>query len=221
MSHPLEDGIDEPSEKTPDSIRAFVLDTPEILKPVIVFCTHALHMRDTRSCSYVTRILRSLVPEFNGTSEVAVEVREFISTEVLKASITSLHNSYFVDLQKDLAQLIAVIVIAYSGMTQTPRNILLSLPSMTSEKVDHALHKVLKARQSSRQQRAYILDLLAGLRGISVSEQGRIARPDTKKMRTAMQERYMRTDPQSATRKQVSPDLEGIDSIFDQSGTKQ
>lgn len=221
MSHPLEDGIDEPTEKTADSIRAFVLDTPEILKPVIVFCTHALHMRDTRSCSYVTRILRSLVPEFDGTSEVAVEVREFISTEVLKASITSLHNSYFVDLQKDLAQLIAVIVITYSGMTQTPRNILLSLPSMTSEKVDHALHKVLKARQSSRQQRAYILDLLAGLRGISVSEQGRIARPDTKKMRTAMQERYMRTDPQSETRKQVSPDLEGVDSIFDQSGTKQ
>lgn len=170
-------------------------------------------MRDTRSCTYITRVLRSLVPEFVDDSHIAIDVREFISTEVLKASITSLHDSYFVDLQKDLAQLIASIVDAYSSKTQTPREILLSLPSMTSEKVDRALHQINRAPQNSRQQRALILELLEGLRGVSISEQGKIAKPDTKKFRSAMQERYMTVDIQPDTKKEASPD-HGIANMF-------
>ncbi|MCJ1467281.1 hypothetical protein MMC07_005905 [Pseudocyphellaria aurata] len=204
----------EPSKSVPDSIRSFVLNTPEILKPVILFCTHALRMRDTRSCSFITRVLRSLVPEFDGPSPVAVDVREFISEEVLKACITSLHDSYFVDLQKDLAHLIASIVTTYGSKTETPRRILLSLPGMTSEKVDRAMHQLFKAQQNSRQQRAMVLDLLAGLRGVSISEQGKIAKPDTKKLRSTMQEQYMTVDAQSDGRKESSPDLAGIANMF-------
>lgn len=177
-------------------------------------------MRDTRSCSFITRVLRSLVPEFDGLGPVAVDVREFISLEVLKACITSLHDSYFVDLQKDLAQLIASIVTTYGSKTETPRQILLSLPGMTSEKVDRAMHQLFKAQQNSRQQRALVLDLLAGLRGVSISEQGRIPKPDTKKLRSAMQEQYMTIDAQSDGRKESSPDLAGIANMFGQSDMK-
>lgn len=176
-------------------------------------------MRDTRSCTYITRILRSLIPEFDGNTEIATDVREFISTEVLKACITSLHDSYFVELQKDLAQLIASIVSTYSSKTQTPREILLSLPLMTSEKIDRALHQLTKAQQNSRQQRALILDLLAGLRGVSISEQGKIAKPDTKKIRSVLQERYMTVDVQPEDKREESPDL-GISSMFSQSEMK-
>ena len=197
----------------------FILHTPEVLKPIIQFCTHALRVRDTRSCSSITRILQSLVPEFDGATPVAIEVREFISTEVLKACITSLHDSYFVDMQKDLAELIASIVTTYSGKTDTPRNILLSLPSMADVKVDRTIRHLVRAPENSRQQRALILDLLAGLRGVSISEQGKFPKPDTKKMRSAMQEKYMTMDVQADEGRGESPDLEGFARLFVQSDT--
>lgn len=198
----------------PGSIRSFILNTPEILKPVILFCTHALCMRDTRSCSLITRVLRSLVPEYDGDTPMAIDVREFISTEVLKACITSLHDAYFVDLQRDLAQLAAIIISTYSNTTETPRQVLRSLPLMTDEKVDRTVQQLVKTPQHSRQQRALVLDLLAGLRGVSVSEQGKIEKPDTKKLRSAMQQKYMTTDPLVNTKKEGSPDLEGFADTF-------
>lgn len=199
------------------NVRSFILGTPEILKPLILFCTHAIRMRDTRSCSLITRVLGSLVPEFETMGPIDTEVREFVSTEVLKACITSLHDSYFVDLQKDLAQLIASIIIIYVPRTDTPKQILLSLPSMPPEKIDRAIQKLYKAHQNTRQQRAIVLDLLEGLRGVSISEQGKIAKSDPKKVRSAIQERYMTVDVQAdGQEKQPSPYLGGVADMFGQ-----
>lgn len=141
-------------------------------------------------------------------------MREFISTEVLKACITSLHDSYFVDMQKELADLIASIVTTYSGKTDTPRIVLLSLPSMTDIRVDRTIRHLLKAPENGRQRRALILDLLAGLRGVSISEQGKVPKPDPKKMRSAMQEKYMTVDVQPVEGRAESPDLEGFARLF-------
>lgn len=199
------------------NVRSFILGTPEILKPLILFCTHAIRMRDTRSCSLITRVLGSLVPEFETVGPIDTEVREFISTEVLKACITSLHDSYFVDLQKELAQLIASIMIIYVPRTDTPKQILLSIPSMSTEKIDRAIQKLYKAHQNTRQQRAIVLDLLESLRGVSISEQGKIAKADPKKVRSAIQERYMTVDVQvDGKEKEPSPDLGGVADMFGQ-----
>ncbi|KAL8737698.1 MAG: hypothetical protein Q9181_001416 [Wetmoreana brouardii] len=199
------------------NVRSFILATPEILKPLILFCTHAIRMRDIRSCSFITRVLGSLVPEFDSIAPIDTEVREFLSTEVLKACITSLHDSYFVDMQKDLAQLIANILITYVPRTDTPKQILLSLPSMPVEKIDRAMQQLYKAHQNTRQQRAIVLDLLESLRGVSISEQGRIARPDAKKIRSAIQERYMTVDMQGdGVKEEPSPDFEGVADMFGQ-----
>ncbi|KAL8706211.1 MAG: hypothetical protein Q9201_000717 [Fulgogasparrea decipioides] len=199
------------------NVRSFILGTPEILKPLILFCTHAIRMRDIRSCSFITRVLGSLVPEFDTIGPIDTEVREFLSTEVLKACITSLHDSYFVDMQKDLAQLIANILITYVPRTNTPKQILLSLPSMPVEKIDRAMQQLYKAHQNTRQQRAIVLDLLESLRGVSISEQGRIARPDPKKVRSAIQERYMTVDMQGdGVKEELSPDLGGVADMFGQ-----
>ncbi|KAL8695366.1 MAG: hypothetical protein Q9218_000125 [Villophora microphyllina] len=157
------------------------------------------------------------MPEFETTGQIDTEVREFLSTEALKACITSLHDPYFVDLQKDLAQLIANILITYTPRTDTPKQILLSLPSMPPEKLDRAIQKLYKAHQNTRQQRAIILDLLEGLRGVSISEQGKIAKPDPKKVRSAIQERYMTVDMQGeGVKKEPSPDLGGVADMFGQ-----
>ena len=171
-------------------------------------------MRDTRSCGLITRVLRSLIPDFAGPSEVASEVREFISTEVLKACITSLHDPYFVDLQKDLAQLIASIVLAYTPRTDTPKQILESLPSISGERIQRFLDQIQRSQQSCRQQRALVLSLLDGLRGIHISEQGKLSRPDPKGNRSAMQDKY-NTDMGKDRKPQPSPELEGVVEIFD------
>lgn len=122
-------------------------------------------------------------------------------------------------MQKDLAELIAVIVTTYSGKTDTPRNILLSLPSMVDVKVDRTIRQLIRAAENTRQQRALILDLLAEVRGVSISEQGKVPKPDTKKMRSAMQEKYMTMDVQADEGRGESPDLEGFARLFVQSDT--
>ena len=172
-------------------------------------------MRDTRSCSYITRVLRSIIPHFEGPDDVAGEVREFISTEVLKACITSVHDQYFVDLQKDLAQLIGTIVWVYMPRTDTPQKVLLSLPSMTTEKVDGAIQQICKAANNQRHQRALVLKLLEGLRGVSISEQGKVTVAEPKKLRSSLQEKYMTVIMDTEVKNEPRrPELEGVADIF-------
>lgn len=196
------------------STRSFILQTPEILKPVILFCTHALRMRDTRACSLIAKVLRSIVPEFAGDGLVKPDVREFISTEVLKACVTSLHDPYFAEMQKDFAQLIASILISYTPRTERPKQVLLSLPEMAPEKLDRAIRHLFRAHQNTRQQRAIVLDLLEGFRGVAIHEQGKLPKPDAKKLRTALQEKYMTVDMQANEKKELSPDLGGVAAMF-------
>lgn len=207
-----------------DSMRHFVLSNPPILEPVILFCTHVLRMRDTRCCSIITRVIRSILQDFAPplNTPTAVTIREFISSEVLRACITSVHEPYFVDMQKDLAQLIASIWILYGPSTATPRSVMLSLPGMSEARVTNT-EIALTRSTSSRQQRALILDLLDGLRGVSISEQGKIlgSREERRKARSAMQARYMTNEMEGQEKTGTSkvdiddgPDLGGVADMF-------
>ncbi|KAJ2896297.1 uncharacterized protein MKZ38_005699 [Zalerion maritima] len=200
-----QDWSDGPNSKNPParkfpSLRKFCLMQSAIVEPLLMFCTHAIRMRDTRCCSVVLRVFRSIVPEFhvdssnappsNGTSwdmtedvkelntpipaEVAHPIREFVSSEVLKACITSLHEPYFVDLQKDLGALIASIIIHYHDLTETPIQVLLSLPNMRPEDVKETVGRLVSPGLHSRQQRALVLELLKDLKGVSISEMGKL-----------------------------------------------
>ncbi|KAJ5289076.1 hypothetical protein N7478_002106 [Penicillium angulare] len=205
-----------------ESIRHFVISSAEIFEPVMLFCTHALRMRDTRCCSIITRVVRSILPDFAPPREnqTTQTIREFISSDVLKACITSVHEPYFVDMQKDLAQLIASIWVLYGPATNTPRSIFLTLPGLTEEKVmqtESQLHRC----PSPRQQRALVLELLESLRGVSIAEQGKIlgSREERRKIRSALQERYMTNEmeaQQSNPRVDINdgPDLSGVADMF-------
>ena len=196
-----------------DSTRSFILQTPQVLKPLILFCTHALGMRDTRACSLITRVLRAVISDFSGDTPLEVDVREFISTEVLKACITSLNDPYFVDMQKDFAQLIASIFIAYTPRTETPKQIVLTLPGMAPEKVDRTMRHLQRAHANPRQQRAIILELLQGFRGVAIHEQGKLPKPDPAKLRSAMQQKYMTAGMEGMELKdkeEEGPDLGGV-----------
>ena len=208
--------IDQPSPH--GSTRDFVLQTPQVLKPLILFCTHALRMRDTRACSLIAKVLQTIIGDFSGDSPLEADVREFISTEVLKACITSLNDPYFVEMQRDFAHLIASIFIIYSPRTDTPKTIVLSLPGMAADKVDRAMRHLSRAQPNPRQQRAIILELLQGFRGVAINEQGKLPKPDPARLRSAMQQKYMAADMEGMELKDKDkdegPDLGGVAEMF-------
>jgi exportin-5 len=202
-------------------------------------------MHDGRCCGVVLRVFRSIIPEFNPPEaakqnvvhgpipdgfpipeSTALEIREFICTDVLKAAISSLHDPYFVESQKDLGTLIASILVSYSPVTTTPRSILSSLPSIRQDDVDSTIAYVSRPGLPSRQQRAAILDLLKDLKGVSISEMGKLAkslgvRASKKTGRSKMAQEFMTAaEPaggnSNAGRK--TPDLEGVAGMFNEEG---
>jgi exportin-5 len=185
-----------------------VLTDTSVLEPLMLFCTHALRMRDIRCCTTICRTFRTLIPIFQSDNAPAPQVREFISTEVLKACITSLNEPYFADMQKDLASLIAQILQHYAPKTSTPRDVILSLPDMSTAKVDKTLGKVCRQPPpSERQARALMLDLLEGVRGVSIYEAGKIAPAKAKKV----QKTYMEVEkPANVV---VNGDETGLESV--------
>lgn len=242
-------------------LRKFCLMNPSIAVPLLVFCGHAIRMHDGRCCGVVLRVFRSIVPEF-ATSELsrvpkepghtapledfpipedtAREIREFISTEVLKAAISSLHDPYFVDSQKDLGALIAYILAYYSPLTPTPRSILVSLPNIKTEDVDRVIDYISRPGVHSRQQRALVLELLEDLKGVSISEMGKLSKrlggasgsshSRKKSTRSKMAQEFMTPNAGSdagaggaagadgSGTRNKTPDLEGVAGMFNEGG---
>lgn len=221
----------------------------------MLFCTHIIRVRDTRCCSIILRVFRSIIPDFlateiqsapaahgandssNGTNpdpwldtspippEKAAPIREYISSEVLRACVTSFHEPYFVDLQKDLASLIAAIVVYYGPITSTPRDILLSLPNVRAKDLDRLSEFSAKPGFQTRQQRALVLHLLKDLKGVSIAEMGKLPKssvaPAPKKTtRSKMAQEFMTPANDGGTKQppMVGVDderLEGLASLFD------
>ena len=225
-----------PSTAPRPILRDFVLGTPAVFRSVVLFCTHALQMHDTRSCGLITRVLRSVVESFAATPShpapsaaaappttpgtppppdpaIAADVREYLATDVLPAAITSLHDPYFVDAQADLAQLIAAVLRACHPHSAAPRRVLLMLRGLDEDAVDAALARVGAPGESARQQRAAVLQLLEGVRGVSVSELGRWPRVDRRQV-GALQAEYMKVDRDDTRPRRQSPQLGGVADMF-------
>lgn len=181
----------------------------------------------------MSRLLRSLVLEFQGPTHdqsdttsastkgnVAVTVREYFSSEVLKACISSFNEPYFVEqgLEKDLTSLIAAILKNFSPLTGTPGQVLLSLPGMTEGNVSSQLAQIQQA-VNERQQRVLVSKLLEGVRGTSIHEIGKIAKP-MRGRKSDIESRFMTAMAidedigQQAPKRQAegrdSPDLGGV-----------
>lgn len=240
-----------------------------IIEPLLVFMAHAIRMHDSRCCGVVLKVFRSIIPEFRGLDanmqrlppaepvkhapppdsflipeETSRAVREFISSDVLKACITSLHEHHFVDMQRELGNVMAAIVANYSPLTRTPRDILASLPNIAADDVDRCLAKIHAPNVNQRMQRGLILDLLKDLKGVSIAEMGKVQRSNdylfggnggssgamsgSKKKsgaaatRSKMQQEFMTVPPPGtaggANGQQDgrnSPDLTGVAGLFD------
>jgi exportin-5 len=186
---------------------SFVLATPTALEPILMFIKTCIRVRDSRSCTLAVRILRAELSSF----KQAGPVRAFICTEMLKDAITSLHEPYFVDVQKDLAALIADIILL--DPEGEPRSIILQLPGMAGKeaRVDRNFRKIVEAK-TEKMQRAVVLDLLKDVRGLSIQEIGRIERSEPKRK---VREEYvtMQEDKPGITRG-GEDELAGIADMF-------
>ena len=189
-----------------------VLSDASVLEPLMMFCTHALRMRDTRCCTTICKLFSTIIPLFTSSAAPAPQVREFICTEVLKACITSLNEPYFADMQRDLASLIAQIISLYSPLTSTPRDVVASLPDMGAARVEKDVGKIC-ASNSARTQRALVLELLKNVRGVSIYEAGRIERESVQK-RSKVQQQYMEVEQQPGVVNGGEVGLEDVGGLF-------
>lgn len=236
------------------SLRKFCLSKQEIVEPLLVFCQHGIRMRDTRCSGMILRLFISLVPEFSHSSETkkhdsghesarqtsaavspeaASAIREYISSDVLKACLTSFHEPYFVEVQKELASLIASILVHYTPSTGTPKNVLLSLPNVNPAELERLSPYIEKPGSHLRQQRAIVLDILKDLKGVSVSEMGKLNKNSTngpssskRPVRSKMAQGFMNTPDakeggltrleNAGGQRQATPDgLDGVANLFD------
>lgn len=262
---PTEHDLQGPSQHP--TLRKFCLMNSSIIEPLLVFMAHAIRMHDSRCCGVVLKVFRSIIPEFRGLDanmqrlppaepikhapppdhfhipeETSRAVREFISSDVLKACITSLHEHHFVDMQRELGNVMAAIVANYSPLTRTPRDILASLPNIAADDVDRCLAKIHAPNVNQRMQRGLVLDLLKDLKGVSIAEMGKVQRSNdylfdggngsgsmsgSKKKtgaaatRSKMQQEFMTAPPTLGSNGQpqdgrgTSPDLTGVAGLFD------
>lgn len=239
------------------TLRKFCLVNPDIVEPLLLFCTHVIRVKDTRCCSIILRVFRSIVPDFASTDatqpqppppqpageaanglnleewldtrpippERASPIREYISSEVLRACVTSFHEPYFVDLQKELASLIAAIVVYYGPLTATPRDVLLSLPNVRAKDLDRLGEFAAKPGSQTRQQRALVLHMLKDLKGVSIAEMGRLPKssmpaPQKKTTRSKMAQEFMTPADESVSKHPPTGGvederLEGLANLFD------
>jgi exportin-5 len=249
-----------PTTSRHPSLRKFCLMQSQIVEPLLLFCMHAISMRDGRCCGVVLRVFRSIVPEFcvpesgdNGTSEghhphteskptnpfpippeTSSAIREFISSDVLKSCISSLHDPYFVESQKDIGALIATILVNYSSATLTPRDVLMSLPNIKEQDVLQTIEYISRPGMAHRQQRSLVLDLLKDLKGVSISEMGKLSKGMPSKsesrfkrpQRSKMAQQFMTAPGPSGMAGDVAaaagtedsrktPDLDGVASMFE------
>lgn len=243
------------SEVRYPTLREFCLSHTSIVEPLLMFCTHAIRWRDSRCCGMMLRVFRSIIPDFAVTEagpsrsvgakqqqnippcivsippSTAAAIREYISSDVVKACITSIHEPYFVELQKEFASLIATIVVTYHHLTTTARDVLVSLPNMKQADIDRGIEHMMRTETSSRSQRGIILQLLGDLKGVSVSEMGKLSKSigmlSTRKplsgkrpVRSKMAQDFMTAPtPNNGTNNNgqdgAADNLEGVASLFD------
>jgi exportin-5 len=185
-----------------------IITTPTVLEPILVFAKSALHVRDSHSVNCIITTLRECVSLFRAPGPVL----DFICDDILKAAITSLHDPYFVDLQKDLASLIVRIIMLDAEKSAA---VIGSLPGLSDqpERVRTVLERV-RSCLSERIGRAMVLELLEQIRGVSIHEMGRIGGPKKSKRRAALLEQYMAVDKNPAIERGGSPSLDGVANLL-------
>ncbi|PSK50357.1 hypothetical protein B9Z65_301 [Elsinoe australis] len=173
--------------ETDHPLNTTLLSNRTTAEPLMAFLANSLRMRDSRCVAISTHILRSAIAQYSSMLNVqpdrpaptdeqrqtAAIVQEYMETTCLQAAVTSLNEQYFVDIQKDLASLIAAIIHKYTPSSDRAVGFLLAIPGLNTQRVQVAVSRIVSS-QKEREQRAVVLELLEGIRGVRMSEVGKI-----------------------------------------------
>lgn len=205
------------THSAPESLRTFILSSLDIIQPLLSFCTHIIQTPDTRSSIIILRVLKSISRDVNTSqTEIGAATREYLCTEVLRATISSFHDQRFIDVQRDLVTLIVTLYLLYSAQSPSPRAILLSLPGVTDAKLAD-VHKAIFAATAVRQSRALMSNLLEGVRGMSISEQGQIS--SSKPPPLDADDLHTEADQQRRRKNKGKAKMMSSSSVVDEGGT--
>ncbi|SRR6266496_2846823 len=136
------------------------------MEAYLLLTSNLLKIHDTRAVQHTVRniqsILRTLMP--------SPHYQQFLSNTILEAALRSYNNSYFAETQSELLDLIAQIYTADpSGQA---KSLFLRLPGVKESSLT-SYEQNLSEHKSSRSRRQFTKELLAEIKGLATSEQGR------------------------------------------------
>ena len=136
------------------------------MEAYLLLTSRLLKVHDTRAVTHtvrnVTSILRILTTQ--------PHYQQFVANTILEAALRSYNDSYFAETQSELLDLIQQIyTMDTSGEA---RALLLKLPGVQDSSLTTYDQK-LQEHQSARSKRQFTKDLLAEIKGLATSEQGR------------------------------------------------
>jgi len=136
------------------------------MEPYLMLLSNLLKIHDTRAVQHTIRncqsILRTLMP--------SPHYQQFVTNQILEAALRSYNAAYFAETQSELLDLISQIyTIDPSGQAKA---LFLRLPGVKTTSLSQ-YEQNLSEHKSSRSRRQFTKELLAEIKGLSTSEQGK------------------------------------------------
>jgi hypothetical protein len=136
------------------------------MEAYLMLTSKLLKIHDTRAVQHTVRnvqsILRTLMP--------SPHYQRFLANTILEAALLSYNDSYFAETQSDLLDLITQIYTA--DTSGEAKSLFLRLPGVKDSSLS-AYEQNLSEHRSSRSKRQFTKELLAEIKGLATSEQGR------------------------------------------------
>jgi len=136
------------------------------MEAYLLLTSKLLVIHDTRAVTHTVRNIQSLLRPLMSTPHY----QHFLANTILEAALLSYNDSYFAETQSELLDLIEQI---YSSDTSgEAKSLFLKLPGVQVSSLT-AYEQNLEEHKSARSKRQFTKELLAEIKGLATSEQGR------------------------------------------------
>jgi Exportin-5 family len=136
------------------------------MEAYLMLTSKLLKVHDTRAVQHTVRNIQSLLR----TLMPSEHYQRFLANTILEAALLSYNDSYFAETQSELLDLISQI---YSADTSgEAKSLFLRLPGVKESSLS-SYEANLSEHKSARSKRQFTKELLAEIKGLAPSEQGR------------------------------------------------
>ena len=136
------------------------------MEPYLLLCTKLMTVHDTRAVQHTVGNIQSLLE----TLMPQPHYQRFLANTVLEAALRCYSDSYFAETNSGVVDLITQIYEA--DTTGDAKALFLKLPGITASHLDH-YQQINSGYKSFRSKRPATKQLLAEIKGMTTTEQGR------------------------------------------------